>query len=119
MLAAGLIGIAADGLDADHRDNLVPRGLGGLGVNQRTHVAGLEIGRLFIHERDQTQRAVGLIFGHATRQRQKRRDAAAVVVGAGGPEDRIVVGADEDDFIRFAFDLGDEIGAGLIGDFIF
>src|SRR5205814_10232726 len=45
--------------------------------------------------------------------------AAAVVVGAGGAADRIVLGAEEDNFFRFALVLGDAVGGGLVGDVIF
>jgi len=54
-LTFGLIGIVADGLEAEHSDDVLIFFSAAFGVKHASHLAGLEERRLFVDKEDKAQ----------------------------------------------------------------
>src|SRR5713226_5376277 len=91
------IGKIADRFQADHGGDLIAASFATSGVNETAHLRCLEVGRLFVHERDEAQCLRRLFFGKTTREREHSSYSAAIVVCARRTKDRIVMRTDEND----------------------
>ena len=82
-------------------------------VNETSHLLRLEIGRLFVHEGNEAQSLPGRLSGKTAGEREQGGDPAAVVICAGGAEDRIIMCADDSDLRTNARNFRFDVVAGL------
>src|SRR5579864_6864386 len=97
MLAVRGIGVITDRFEAQHPHDLLFALFAAAGIMERAHRRLLKMRRLFVGKRDESQRATAWLAGKFASQRQERRDAGAIVVGAWRAGRRIIVRADDDD----------------------
>src|SRR6266699_6407370 len=88
----------SDRFQTDHGGDLVAARFASASVNKTSHLLTQEIRRFLVHERDEAQRALCRCLSETARQREHRSNAAAIVIGAGGSEHRIVMRADKKNF---------------------
>src|SRR5438874_1303950 len=86
-----------DRFKTNHSGDLVAANFATSRVNETAHLRCLEVGRLFVHERDEAQRARCRSCGEMPRQCQQRSHSASVVVRTRRTDHRIVMCADEND----------------------
>ncbi len=103
VLAAAFLLVVTDSFQRQHRADVVAALARHLRIDAAAHLRRLKERRLFVHERHKADRPLRLQSRQAPGDFQQRGDAAAVVIGAGTADDRIVVRADKDDLGRLLF----------------
>ncbi len=91
MLGVGGIGVVADGLEAEHGDDVFVFVAAGLCVDAGAHLLGLEEGHFLVCEEEEAEGAVGPGVFEAAGECEICGDGGAVVVCAGRAEDGVVV----------------------------
>ena len=65
MLAVWLVGVVADGFEAEHCDDLLVFFPAAFGVNGASHLVGHKEGRLFVGEEDEAKCSGGFFVGES------------------------------------------------------
>src|SRR4051812_14459891 len=100
LLRAGGIRKVADHFEVDHAADAVVFLAAGAGVAQRSHIRPLIEWRLFIDESNIADRAMEFSRGELPGDFQKSGYGGGIVIRAGRWRDRIVMRAQDQDFIR-------------------
>jgi hypothetical protein len=97
-LTARLAAVPPDGLDRRHEPYVVSPPAGRLSVHRAPLSASHEEWRLLVDECNEPDGQCRLDAGEETRDLEKGRDAARIIIGARAAGDRVVVRADQKDF---------------------
>src|SRR2546427_4376844 len=88
----------SDRFQTDHGGDFVATRFASASVNKTSHLLTQKIRRFLVHKCDEAQRALCRCLSETACQREHRSNAAAIVIGAGRSEDRVVMRADKKNF---------------------
>ena len=99
LLAFGLVGVVADGLEAEHCDDVFIFLAAGFCVDETAHLVGLEEGCFFVGEENEAEGFVGFFVCEAAGECEIGGDCGGVIVGTWRAEDGVVMCADDYDLV--------------------